>query len=231
MSQPETITYNSIDRTQLLRDRARQVGLLSLRQICQQAGVSERQLRYLRRGQCDRLRVETLQRLARVLEIPTTDLLAEFASGRESASEPAVLQEPDRVSRPEPNVADMQRECQILQQQLLRQHAELQKNFQRTSLHLLEPWLRQWPSAIAGVQRNPELPAARLLPLTAPIDNLLRSWEVESIAAVGSELPYDPQWHQLLEGTAAPGDRVRVRYAGYRWGDKLLFRAQVGPVD
>jgi hypothetical protein len=36
--------------------------------------------------------------------------------------------------------------------------------------------------------------------------------------------------HQLLEGTAQPGDLVKVRYTGYRQGDKLLYRVKVSPV-
>jgi molecular chaperone GrpE (heat shock protein) len=55
----------------------------------------------------------------------------------------------------------------------------------------------------------------------------LQEWGVEAIASVGSELPYDPQWHQLMEGIAQPGDLVKVRYTGYRIGEKLLYRAKV----
>jgi len=62
------------------------------------------------------------------------------------------------------------------------------------------------------------------------MDVLLQQWGVEAIAPVGAELPYDPQQHQLLEGTAQAGDQVLVRYTGYRQGDKLLYRAKVSPV-
>ncbi len=50
-------------------------------------------------------------------------------------------------------------------------------------------------------------------------------------AIVGTELPYDSRQHQLMGGTANPGDLVRVRYAGYKQGDRLLYRAKVSPVN
>jgi molecular chaperone GrpE (heat shock protein) len=70
----------------------------------------------------------------------------------------------------------------------------------------------------------------RLLPLVRPVEQLLQQWGVEAIASVGSELAYDPHLHQLMEGTAQPGELVRVRYTGYRIGEKLLYRAKVSPI-
>ena len=63
-----------------------------------------------------------------------------------------------------------------------------------------------------------------------PIEQLLKDWGVESIAAVGSEVPFDPQLHQLMSRTANSGDLVRIRYTGYRQGDRLLYRAKVSPI-
>jgi hypothetical protein len=33
-----------------------------------------------------------------------------------------------------------------------------------------------------------------------------------------------------MEGNAQPGDFVKVRYVGYRQGEKLLHRAKVSPL-
>ncbi|EDX76427.1 hypothetical protein MC7420_4683 [Coleofasciculus chthonoplastes PCC 7420] len=63
------------------------------------------------------------------------------------------------------------------------------------------------------------------------MEQLLQQWGIEAIASVGDELTYDPQWHQLMSGTVQPGELVRVRYVGYRQGDKLLYRAKVSPVN
>ena len=88
----------------------------------------------------------------------------------------------------------------------------------------------QWPTAVSKVQENQTLPAVKLLPLLRPVEKLLQQWGVEAIAPVGACIPYNPQQHQLLEGTAEPGSTVKVRYTGYKQGDKLLYRAKVIPV-
>jgi molecular chaperone GrpE (heat shock protein) len=92
--------------------------------------------------------------------------------------------------------------------------------------------LLQWPTAAAVAQKNPQWPAVKLLPLVRPLANLLKQWQVEAIASVGETLPYDPQWHQLLESElqVEPGTPVIVRYVGYRQGKHLLYRAKVRPI-
>ena len=47
---------------------------------------------------------------------------------------------------------------------------------------------------------------------------------------MGAEVAYNPQMHELIEGTAEPGATVRVRYTGYVQGEKLLYRAKVSYV-
>ena len=59
------------------------------------------------------------------------------------------------------------------------------------------------------------------------IDKLIAQWGVSVIGAVGAEIPYDPQFHQLISGTVNLNELVTVRYVGYQQGDKLLFRAKV----
>jgi molecular chaperone GrpE (heat shock protein) len=98
-------------------------------------------------------------------------------------------------------------------------------------LQVLESFLIYWPTAADKAKQNPDLPAVRLLPLVKPVEKLLQQWGVEAIASVGEELPYDPQWHRLKEGTAEPGDPVQVSNVGYRIGDKLLHRATVMPIS
>ena len=44
-------------------------------------------------------------------------------------------------------------------------------------------------------------------------------------------MPYDPQYHQIIKGTAQVGELVKVRYVGYKQEDKLLHKAKVSPVD
>jgi molecular chaperone GrpE (heat shock protein) len=174
----------------------------------------------LRQGQVLQLRGETLLKLAQALQVSVNELLATFSS----VSLPA-------VSQSEGEEAALRQEYQRLQQQLEQQRDTLRQEFQQSSLQLLESWLVQWPTAAYAAQQNQQLPAVRLLPLVRPVEQLLQEWGVDAIASVGSEIPYDPHLHQLMEGTAQPGELVRVRYTGYRQADKLLYRAKVSPVS
>ncbi len=161
------------------------------------------------------MRLENLEKIAKALQVPPGELLGILLSGEAAAVTAAQLQE----------------ECARLRSQLEIQRQELQQEFQRDSLQVLESWLVQWPTAARAAREKPDLPAERLLPLLRPVEQLLQQWGVEAIAAVGAEVAYDPKEHQLMEGTAEPGDRVKVRYTGYRQGDNLLYRAKVSPVS
>ena len=105
------------------------------------------------------------------------------------------------------------------------------EQFQRESLQIIESWLLQWPTAVSAIAQNPDLPAQRIIKLLNPLDKLLQSWGVEKIGQVGEEVSYNPQQHQLLSGNVEPNSTVRVRYVGYRQGEKLLYRAKVEPID
>ncbi|MGB0561082.1 MAG: helix-turn-helix domain-containing protein [Spirulinaceae cyanobacterium] len=205
-----------------LRSSLNTLDIPSFRALARQAGVSDWSVRRLRRGQAQQLRGHGLVKLAAVLDCSISALLQQFSveppaavEGEPSTQEPlpgpATIAKIDaRTDDPDPPVGDI--------------HA-----WQRQALDTLESWLRQWPTAAAAIAKNPDLPAARLMPLLEPLSDLLAQWQVEAIAPVGEFVAYDPQWHQLLEGQAMAGDRVRVRYSGYRHQGKLLFRAQVSP--
>lgn len=203
------------DLTSVLQQRMQEVGLSSFSALARTAKISRGQILKLRRGEIRQMRVETLIKLSQALQMPLEELVATF-SGENTKT---TLQ----------TSADLEQEYQRLQQLLEQQRETLWQEFQYSSLQLLESWLIQWPTAAQKAQENPQIPAVRLLPLMRPIEQMLQQWGVEVIAPVGSEIPYDPQLHQLLEGTAQPGERVKVRYTGYRHRDKLLNRAQVSP--
>ena len=213
------------DYTQLLQQLMQRQGFSSYRQLNRSSGVSEKQLRRLRQGQVSQLRVETLMKLAQALQVSVNELLATFSSL--SPLPISQVEEGDAAT-----LAALRQEYQRLQQQLEHQREILMQEFQQSSLQVLESWLVQWPTAAYAAQQNEQLPAVRLLPLVRPLEQLLQEWGVEAIASVGSELPYDPQWHQLMDGAAQPGEMVRVRYTGYRVGGaKLLYRAKVSPIS
>ncbi len=99
--------------------------------------------------------------------------------------------------------------------------------FQLASIQTIESFLTYWPAAAHQVQKNPEFPASKLLPLVKPIDRLLAQWEVSQIDQVGAVVPFNPQQHQAIDGQISAGEMVAVRYPGYQQGDKLLWRSQV----
>jgi molecular chaperone GrpE (heat shock protein) len=162
--------------------------------------------------------VQHLHKLSQALELSLTDLIEMFSSI-------AV----DR-SNSQPSNDSIRQEYQRLQAQLEQQRETLWQEFQQSTLQSIESWLLQFPTAAYAAEQNSQVPAVRLLPLMRPIEQLLKDWGVESIAAVGSEVPFDPQLHQLMNGTANSGDLVRIRYTGYRQGDRLLHRAKVSPI-
>ncbi|UBF25317.1 nucleotide exchange factor GrpE [Kovacikia minuta CCNUW1] len=215
----------SEDYTPSLQQFMQRVGFSSFRALSQAAQVSEKQVRQLRRGEIAQMRLETLFKLSQALQVSVTDLLITFSelSTQPSAPSPqpsAHLQE----------LADLKQEYKRLQDSLVQQKQEIWQEFQQSSLQILESLLLQLPTAAYAAQQNTQAPAVKLLPLLKPFDRLLQEWGVEQIAPVGAEVPYDPQLHQLMEGSADVGDRVRIRYTGYRQGDRLLYRAKVSPV-
>jgi DNA-binding Xre family transcriptional regulator len=212
------------DRTPQLRQLMQQVGVSSFKALSRVADVSEKQVRRLRRGELDQMRWSTLLKLSQALQIPVTQLVAALT---QTESEPPAEQ-PD--AQPDRALAELRQEYDRLQTQLTQQKQELWQEFQQSSLQILESLLLQLPTAAYAAQQNPQAPAVKLLPLLRPIDRLLQEWGIEQIAPVGAEIAYDPQQQQLMEGTAAVGDRVRVTHTGYRQGDRLLYRLKVKPI-
>jgi DNA-binding Xre family transcriptional regulator len=203
------------DRTPQLRQLMERVGVLSFAALSRTAGVSEWQVRSLRQGNVTQMRLETLLKLADVLDVSLAELLATFAGieGKSETSE-EIRQEFDR-----------------LQAKLANQREEIMQGLQQESLDILESWMLNWSRAAYLATQNPEFPVVTLLRLVKPVEKLLQHWGVEAIAQVGAEVPYNPQQHQLWKGNAEPGQLVTVSYAGYRQGDRLLFRAKVSAIE
>ena len=209
------------DFTQSLQKLMQRLGVSSYKVLAKTAGVSDRQLLRLRRGELNRMRVDVLLKLSQALQVSVTELVVTFSPATE---------QPPPEEESTPAVAQLKKEYERLQAQLDTQRQELWLEFQQSSLQVIESWLLQWPTAAQKARENPQLAAVKLLPLVRPIEQLLQKWEVEAIAPVGAEVAYDPQLHQPLEGTAQPGEKVKVRYTGYHQGDKLLYRAKVSPI-
>lgn len=211
--------------TKRLRQLMQQRQISSFKGLREQALISKGVVRHLRTGQVGEIRLEALDRLSQVLVIPLPELIRQFDQTEQLWPQIEPTAAPDC-----PELMAVRRDYEYLQAQLTQQAEQLQDQFQQQSLATIESWLLQWPTAVAAVQANQTLPAIRLLPLVKPLEDLLVTWTVEPIGAVGTDIPYDPHSHQLLDGIVQPGDLVRVRYVGYRHGDRILHRAKVSPI-
>lgn len=196
----------------------------SFRALSRQANVSAWQIRQLRGGHIAQMRVEVLCKVSQALKLSLNQLLASFLDV------PAFPSTGHLALHQSAQIDSLQAEYQRLQAQLQSQRDRLWQEFQSASLHRLEPWLTHWPTAAHAAQQNPDIPASRLLPLVRPVEQLMADWGIEAIAPVGAEVTYDPQLHQLMGGSVPPDGRVKIRYTGYRLGDKLLHRARVSPI-
>lgn len=107
---------------------------------------------------------------------------------------------------------------------------EITEQVQQSVIEILESLLLQLPTMVKVVEKNPQLPASRLIPLLKPLNKLLSHWDIKAIAPVGAIVRYDAQQHQLMSETDETSELVEIRYVGYRQKDKLLYRARVSPV-
>lgn len=207
------------DRTEILRQYMHLAGVSSFQLLSERTGVSRRAIDTLRKGDAKTLKYADLAKLASILQIDLTELIDNFINYDFST---------DRESNVLVITA-LRDEYQRLQQTLANQQKELRSHFERETLQHLESLLLQLPSAAYAAQQNPNMLAKNILPLLRPLDTLLQRWEISVIGAVGAEVAYDPQRHQLMEGNdeIAVGTPVIIRYIGYMQGEKLLYRAIV----
>lgn len=204
------------NRTVKLQKLMHQAGINSFKQLYRSTGTSAHTINKIRSGELSQLRWQAILNISSSLQISAIELIDTFGD---------LQLVPDRSHHQV--LERLQQEYSHLQQQLQQQQATLQAEFQSQSLQVLESFLTYFPTAKHAAINNPDLPATKLLPLVGSIDKLIAQWGVTVIGAVGAEIPYDPQFHQLIAGTVNPHELVTVRYVGYQQGDKLLFRAKV----
>jgi molecular chaperone GrpE (heat shock protein) len=230
------------DYTPTLRALMHRAGLRSFAQLCRQTGLARSQIWRLRRGEIQQLPIASVIQFCGVLQISMIELWEQFTTSSEAVEIASILGPPSEISRANSvqesedlEWARWKAEYERLQLQLERQRQSLLQEFQQETVLTLESLLLQWPTAAYAAQQHPQAPAVKLLPLLRPLEQLLQAWQVEVIGAVGEVVAYDPRWQQVMpsgaSGSSEPvlgeGDPVRVRYVGYRQGDRLLYRAKV----
>lgn len=219
--------YSHETNQQLLQNLMDRVQIADINELSRVAGVSRLQVIRIQRGLILNLSAGAIAKIAQALNISVDRLLAIFTG---ASTRPSDIKTELTTSNTNEALAACRQEYQQLQQELLQQRELLATEFQQSSLTTIESWLLQWPTAVAAVNKNPQLPATRLLPLVEPVEQLLQAWQVTAIGIVGEQTAYDPQYHQLIKGTAQPDEIVEVRYVGYKQRDRLLYKAKVSPV-
>jgi molecular chaperone GrpE (heat shock protein) len=205
------------DRTEILRQLMKLVGISSFQILCDRTGISRRMIDMLRKGNAANLRYVDLAKLAEVLQVEVTEVIAKFINDSSNLESPSFA------------IATLREEYQRLQQKLEQQKLELRSQFERETIQQLESLILQLPSAAYAAQQNPSMLAKNILPLLRPIETLLQKWGITAIGSVGAEVTYDSHQHQLMEGSnqIEEGNIAIVRYVGYMQGEKLLYRARV----
>lgn len=188
-------------RSSLLHQWMKNVGITSYQELSRLAQISERQLYRLENGLLDNIPLGILQKIATSLNISLFTLIDSLTGFEQLSTEIA------------PNITTTSA-----------------WEYQQEVISILESLILQLPTLIYVVEKNPNLPANKLIPLLQPLNELLSAWEINPIGNVGEIIPYDPQEHQLIENhdlEIETGELVKIRYVGYRHQDKLLYRAKV----
>ncbi|CCQ59376.1 MULTISPECIES: helix-turn-helix domain-containing protein [Crocosphaera] len=227
MNQSSTYVSNQQKLQQLMQ----QAEIANFEELSQVSGVSQWQLNRLLTGLLPKLSIIDILKLSKVLNISLEGLLLEFETAQPLREDWKITNQ-ENFGDVNTDTESLQKEYKQLQQKLDQQQETSHKEFQSASIAALESWLLQWPTAAIIAKKNPEISAVKLLPLVRPIFELLKQWGLEMKGTVGEVIPYNPQFHQLLEGGghAEVGEPVIIRYVGYDHDHKLLYRPKVSPV-
>ncbi|MEO1591100.1 MAG: helix-turn-helix domain-containing protein [Cyanobacteria bacterium J06632_22] len=226
------------EMTETLQTLMKRANIASYRALADQAGVSRWQVQQLRQGKMRQMRMSALAPMAAALNLSLADLITAFSidaaedaadSEAAAARETVVRAAADSPSASASEAAALRKEYGRLQAQLETVTETARQSLQSEALDRLESWLVQWPTIVHRAQQNDSLPAAKVVKFVDPVMRLVESWGVSAIAPVGTTVPYDPQRHQLKQGTAQPGEPVEVISPGYTYQGKLLHRAMVKP--
>jgi molecular chaperone GrpE (heat shock protein) len=98
-------------------------------------------------------------------------------------------------------------------------------------LRALAPTLSQLTTLRYMADAGREVRATDALKLCAKLEGVLADQGLERIGEVGAESAFDPALHQRMSGgDVQDGDRVRVRFVGYRFRGETPVKALVSRV-
>lgn len=124
-------------------------------------------------------------------------------------------------------IESLRTECLQLRATLQQQNIELTTEFQYSTFQQLQNLLTNYPSVRQLIEIKPDLPAKNIVSLFTSLDNLIESWDYETIGQVWEQVCYSPQLHQSDVSNMEVGELVYIRFVGYRKGDRILAPAKV----
>lgn len=213
-----------VDKTLTLKALMQQANIPSFRALATQAKVSEWQVKQLRAGNVQVMRLAVLMKLADTLQLTLMEFLQAFGEASGEIQRSAT----DAVVGTAEETQKLTQEYQRLQAQMRQQTESARSQLKSDALQTLETWLVQWPTIAKRAQdKGDALAAVKVLPFVKPVEKLMGEWGVDAIAPVDAQVAYDPQLHQLVGGIAEPGATVQVTHSGRQYQGKLLHRAKV----
>ena len=133
----------------------------------------------------------------------------------------------DIIKAKDQEIAELKQQCARLRNDLKTRSQQTEKDLKQDFFTKLQTLLANYPSAIKMAQHKPDLPAKNLVALFTPLGNLLSDWGYETIGEPWQEVIYNPQLHQADSDDIQEGEKVYIRFIGYRYEDNIVCPAKV----
>jgi len=201
----------------ILRERMNQLEILDWQDLGEKAGLSRFGVRLVRQGDVGKLTVDQLRRLATVLNLNFQEFDRTLSALPTSAT---ITSNPTEIE-------ELRQQCFRLREELQQQKTQLTADFRRATFEQLQTLLTSYPAASKMAEAKPNMPAKNLSALFTPLENLLSSWDFETIGSAWEQVTYNPQLHQPDVEDITEGELVYIRFVGYRDGERILAPAKV----
>jgi len=154
--------------------------------------------------------------------ILTTLLISRFSPKKRPENHSASVSVADSTQ-----IEELEAQCQRLRDEIEARSHQLSTDIQDTTFEQLRPLLTNYPTARRMIEERPDLPAQNLVALFTPLENLIQNWGYEPIGQPWEQVPFNPQLHQPDVDDITEGERVYIRFVGYRDQDRILCPAKV----